>query len=783
MLGKKNSSSLFLADVAVPIPITGTEVLTYRVTEALLSRLVPGVRVVVSVGKRKIIGIFVRWSDPSDSLAPEKIKEILDILDEAPVFPQDLMVLWQWASRYYLTSPGEMLSAMLPGWMWQEGEIVIHLREEQAKKRRRSAKKNEERDHGATNESLADPPILALFTLAEQEIWRYLQTKRRVSLKTLRREFPFAPLSDTLRKLEDSHCIELQAPIQKQQSKGEDPNAYRLDTDPQIPVSFIQLSPVQVTACEKIAVSLQTNAFHVFLVHGVTGSGKTEVYLRMAQAAIARGKRVLLLAPEIALTHQLVERACARFGQLVALLHSGQTTSERWQAWRRIARGEVAVVIGVRSAVFAPIENLGLIVVDEEHDPAYKQEDSPRYNARDLAIVRGKLSSCPVILGSATPSLESYAHCQARRYSLIELPERVEARSLPSVDIVDLRQWKRDSSGTDRIFSPILRQALLDNYQAGKQSLLFLNRRGYARYLQCSSCGEVLSCGQCSVTLTFHLQGRVLRCHYCGFSRPAPNTCPHCHERELEGSGIGTEQVEEALLRLLPDARVARLDRDSVRRKGVLGKVIDSWRTHETDVLVGTQMVTKGHDVAGVTLVGVLLADVALNLPDFRAAERTFQLLTQVAGRAGRGADPGRVIIQTYSPQHYSVRCATQHDFRRFAALELRYRKKLNYPPFARMVNVRFEGKDGERVKTVAQHFVERLAARVGQQRNGPTILGPAPAPIERIKGRERWQVLIKGEDRSLLHDLVGKTQEELFTQGWSSQLRIVVDVDPYNML
>jgi primosomal protein N' (replication factor Y) len=545
----------------------------------------------------------------------------------------------------------------------------------------------------------------------------------------------------------------------------------------------VQLSPAQIDAHEKITVAILASTFRVFLLHGVTGSGKTEVYLHAARMAIDKQKNVLFLVPEIALTHQFIERVQQRFGQRVAVLHSGQAARERPAEWQRIARGEVQIVIGVRSAVFAPLDHLGLIVVDEEHDSAYKQEEGTRYNARDLAIVRGQIASCPVVLGSATPSLESYSHCQTRRYSLLKLPERVEARLLPSVEIVDLRQRQPDRNDVGRIFSPLLREALIENYQVRKQSVLFLNRRGYANYLQCRSCGNVLSCSQCSVTLTFHLGGRVLQCHYCGFSRPAPDVCPYCREPELEGGGMGTEQVEEAVRRLLPQARITRLDRDSVRQKGFLGRVLDSWRAHETDVLIGTQMVTKGHDVPGVTLVGVLLADVALNIPDFRATERTFQLLTQVAGRAGRGEEPGRVIIQTYSPQHYSIRCAAQHDFSRFAALELRYRKKLGYPPFVRMVNVRFEGKDGERVRESAERFVQLALARAPRNRKSISILGPAPAPIERIKGRERWQVLLKGEDRILLHDVVGQVQEQFLNRERSPQVRIVVDVDPYSML
>ena len=740
----------------------------------------------VPVGRRKLTGIFIRPSESKNLTSPEKIKEILDILDETPVFPQDLIDLWRWAAKYYLTSPGEMLGAMLPSWMLAENKIMVRVKQPTKNSvRKKKTKTNQEVGKDNLLDALEISPATAP-TLApgEQAVWDYLQEQQRVSTKTLRQQFPTASLFSTLKTLEEHRLIELSDGASKQQRNHANTFHEQQDSAQGIPVSSVKLSAAQTQAYEKIAEMLHDEKFHVFLLHGVTGSGKTEVYLRLVQAAIMQRKRILLLVPEIALTHQLVERATERFGQRVAVLHSAQTVNERWQVWRRITCGQIDIVIGVRSAVFAPIENLGLIVVDEEHDSAYKQEDGPRYHARDLAIVRGKLASCPVVLGSATPSLESYAHCQTQRYSLLELPERVEARPLPLVEIVDLRQWKRDSNEPDRIFSPPLRQALLDNYHAGKQSLLFLNRRGYASYLQCKSCGEVLSCGQCSVTLTFHLHGRVVRCHYCGFSRSAPDRCPHCRELDLAGSGVGTEQVEEALSRLLPNARVARLDRDSVRKKGMLGKVIESWRAHKTDVLIGTQMVTKGHDVPGVTLVGVLLADVALNLPDFRAAERTFQLLTQVAGRAGRGEDPGRVIIQTYSPQHYSIRCAVQHDFLRFATLELRYRKKLGYPPFARMVNVRFEGADGERVRTAAEHFVARFSAsKTSTVTKGPTILGPAPAPIERIKGRERWQVLIKGEDRPLLHDLVAKAQDELPGRGGSSQLRIVVDVDPYNML
>jgi primosomal protein N' (replication factor Y) len=542
------------------------------------------------------------------------------------------------------------------------------------------------------------------------------------------------------------------------------------------------LSTSQEHAREQLAKALQASAFQVFLLHGVTGSGKTEVYLQAAQETLHCGRSVLILVPEIGLTHQLIEHTQQRFGKQVAVLHSALVNSQRLAEWWRVAHGEATVVIGVRSAVFAPLPRLGLIVVDEEHDTSYKQEEGVRYNARDLAIVRGKIAACPVILGSATPSLESYAHSHARRYTLLTLPERVESRPLPSVEIIDLRQEAR-AGNTDKIFSTALRTALLANYQAGKQSLLFLNRRGYANYLQCHLCGEVLSCSHCSVTLRLHLKDNALRCHYCGFSRPAPERCPHCHGDALAGHGFGTEQVEGALRSFLPNVRVGRLDRDSVSRREALGRVLSAWRAHELDVLIGTQMAAKGHDVPGVTLVGVLLADVSLNLPDFRAAERTFQLLTQVAGRAGRGQEPGQVIVQTYMPEHYSIRFAARHDFDRFAAYELRYRKRLGYPPFAKMVSIRIEGKGGEKVQAYAESVAHYLLANVRGEGEPPVVLGPAPAPIERVKDRERWQVLVKGKDRRTLLTLVRKAQEALFAHRQERGVRVIIDVDPYSML
>ena len=767
------SSFPSFATVAVAVPIGPQGVLTYRIPEALRSRLLPGMRVLVPIGRRKTTGIVTSTRALSDLPDPEKAKDILDTLDEEPVFPPDLMRLWQWASGYYLTSPGEMLSTILPGGLRDESTRVVKLK-----------KGSGVRGQGSGKEvpKSQSTPLTSDLTAAEQELLALVAEKKRVTTKTLRRRFPARSLGKALQKLEALGLLQVSEHLPQRKNTPSLLNAAGsapLAGEEQLAFS---LSAAQEDAHAQVVAALQASIFQVFLLHGVTGSGKTAVYLQAAQAAVDHGSSVLILVPEIALTHQLIAHVRQRFGARVAVLHSARVASERWAEWRRIARGEATVVVGVRSAVFAPLARLGLIVVDEEHDTAYKQEEGVHYNARDVAVVRGQMASCPVILGSATPSLESYAHSRTHRYTMIELPERVESRQLPTVEIVDLRQHARAGS-SDKIFSAVLRQALIDNHQAGKQSLLFLNRRGYANYLQCRLCGGVLSCAQCSVTLTFHLQGSLLHCHYCGFARQAPDCCPQCGEPALEGCGVGTEQVEEALRTFLPGVRVARLDRDSVSRRGALDLVLSAWRTHEIDVLIGTQMVTKGHDVPGVTLVGVLLADLSLNLPDFRAAERTFQLLAQVAGRAGRGPEPGRVIIQTYAPQHYSVRCAARHDFARFAAYELRYRKRLGYPPFTRVVNIRFEGKEAEKVKTCAEQLARRLLADTQGAEGTPVILGPAPAPIERLKGRVRWQMLLKGKDRRTLHALVRRAQEEMLPHGQSQGVRIVVDVDPYNML
>jgi primosomal protein N' (replication factor Y) len=547
------------------------------------------------------------------------------------------------------------------------------------------------------------------------------------------------------------------------------------------------------------AIAAAAGGFAPFLLFGVTGSGKTEVYLRAAEEARLRGTGVLILVPEIGLTPQLVAEAARRFPGETAVLHSGLSGPERWQAWRDVAAGRTPVVIGARSAVFAPLPRLGLVVVDEEHDAAYKQEEAPRYNARDLAVMRGKLAGCPVVLASATPSLESYRATQQGRYRLLRLPARVNDAPLPSVELIDLRSQPLAPGGdtgparTARTpaapppvsspLSPALEEALVENYRAGDQSLLFLNRRGYARFIQCEACGHVETCPSCSVSLTVHRAQRIAACHHCGYSRRPATHCPSC-ESVLTARGFGTEQVEANVRALLPAARIARLDRDTATSARFVRATVDAWRHGELDVLVGTQMVAKGHDAPGVTLIGVILADASLHFPDFRSAERTFQLLAQVAGRAGRGVKPGRVLVQTRQPEHPSLVAATQHDFVAFAHAELRGRRELGYPPFGRLARIVVEGEatDVERRARAVAARLQAAAERIDAVAR-PQVLGPAPAPLERLRGRHRSQLLIKAGDHRTLARVLDALPALARAARDALAPRLVVDVDPISML
>lgn len=781
MLNDEYSGKFRLASVSLTAPVGRKNALVYRVPDALQPRVRAGIRVIVPVNSRKITGIVDSLDVRADLIEGKNLRDILDVIDEVPVFTEDMKKLSEWMSSYYFSLRPAVLRTILPQPARRQSSLVVTLPSRKNRTRKApAAEKERDSDRVETRSP-------ALLSRTEADVLAHVTAKKRVAVRSLQRRLPGKGLKEALERLEARALIRVTESFPRPrkivlpEDQSESPDAVSETTRP-------RLTDAQQAACDEIRGALDAQRFAVFLLHGVTGSGKTEVYLTAAEYALHHGKSVVFLVPEISLTHQLLAEAQERFGGRVGVLHSAMTEKQRWEEWTRIARQDAVVAVGARSAVFSPVRNLGLIVVDEEHDAAYKQEEGIRYNARDLAVVRGKIAACPVVLGSATPALESYTHAKTRQYTPLSLPERIAERPLPKVEVIDLRKEFRGEDTTP-IFSARLKAALSANYQAGKQSVLFLNRRGYATYVQCRACGEPLSCPHCSVSLTLHRQRGQLRCHYCGYTRRNVRVCPACREPALDGTGIGTEQVEAALTHVLPDARIARLDRDTVRRRGSLAKLLRAWRAHEFDVLIGTQLVAKGHDVPGVTLVGVILADVSLNRPDFRAAERTFQLLTQVAGRAGRGHDLGTVIIQTYAPRHYSIRCAARHDYAGFAAQEQRYRKQLGYPPFTRLINVRFEARDGKRVEAAARLFADGLDrllqsdefSSAGSRR--PHVLGPAPAPIERLKGQVRWQLLVKGPHRQRAHDLIEQGRDAFERAKPPRGVRLIIDTDPYSVV
>jgi primosomal protein N' (replication factor Y) len=752
--------------VRMSIPSPVKDFLIYRIPSGLSPKIKIGMRALVPLGKRKVTGVVF---DLLRETSLAETKEIIQILDEQPILDPYLLRLSQWIARYYLASVGDVVGTILPPSLRSESHRIV----------------------------VAQPCTVPARNKVEEEILGLVRKKKgRISIKSLTRAISQGNVYQALERLESAGAIEL-----RERLPGQRKSYQSMPSRPNPPLSHLsrrfRLNSQQQQVWKAIDQRLQEGGFETFLIHGATGSGKTEVYLRAAERVRDRGLRSIILIPEISLTPQLLDRVHSRFPGKVGVLHSALTEAERRSHWWQIARGGVDVVVGARSAVFAPLPDLGLIIVDEEHDTSYKQEEGLKYNARDVAVVRGKLLGCPVILGSATPAMESYENCLEGRYRLLEITERVQKRPLPHVEIVDLRRSFKPSippsndpgtilnsgNGTHRLISALLADAVKENFQKSQQTLIFLNRRGFSNFLQCEVCGYVLRCPYCSVTLTLHLQQKNVCCHHCNFHRLVPERCPGCDKQTLSGVGTGTEQIERVLHQLVPGARIARMDRDTTRKRGAHEEIIRNWEKGNIDILVGTQMITKGHDVSGVTLVGALLADLSLNLPDFRAAERTFQVLSQVGGRSGRGEVAGSVIIQTYAPDHYAIQHLVTHDYKAFFAAEIEYRRTLNYPPFGRLVNLRVEGPNAAEVETRARDLAAKLGAR--QRRHATLaepieILGPAPAPIEKLRNRFRWQILLKGKVSSALLDLATQANA-LFSHGRSTRLQI--DVDPYSML
>ena len=658
-------------EVITSLPIDRT--FQYKVPESVQYPAEIGKRVHISFNTSKRVGYIVKLEDAPQVEDP---KELIDIIDEEPIFTKDMIELAGWIRNNYFCSWGEALEAMIPGVL----------------------------KHGKTS----------MTTRVKEEPREVVPTE------------PHKPNKEQQKVLDDiNKCID-----------------------------------------EK--------RHEVYLLHGITGSGKTEIYLQAMENAISKGKSGVILVPEISLTPQTVERFESRFGDKVAVFHSKMLQSTKFNEWKRIKDGQAKVVVGPRSAIFSPLESPGLFIVDEEHEPTYKQEDVPRYHAREVAIERAREASCPAILGSATPSLESYHKAMNKEYRLVELTQRIKEKELPHVKIVDMRMELETKIGK-RTISRVLEEALRKDIQKKQQALIFINRRGYSTFVICRKCGYLMKCYKCDSPLVYHQTKSELICHYCNVRVAPPDICPDCNGDYLMYKGAGTQKIETELKRLLPGARIARMDSDTMSKRGAHEKVLKEFKNHEIDIIVGTQMIAKGLDFPKVTQVGVVSADANLNLPDFRSGERTFNLITQVAGRAGRGDLGGEVIVQTFTPEHYAIKLSIHHDYDSFYHHEIESRRELRFPPFVSLVKITLRS----RIEDNVANATERLAQTLKKKMPGIEMLGPAPSPMVKLRGYYRWNILIKSEDRMKLVEDLRKALKG-FRKG--SGVFMAVDVDPMTM-
>ena len=831
---------------------------TYRVPEGLDVIAQIGCRALVPLGKRVATGFIVRRTDKID-FDPEKLREVLDVLDAAPLFDEPRLQLAEWIADYYLCSLGEVLRTMLPPGLEKESHQYVRLTrepaaEEMARLESRAPRQAEivraligkegykvrylvkHLRYEGVRSSLQSLMAAGLVETSQQMQEGEARAQKRFFVqltpagqkfleggqgeikkdKKIKGEKDLFVKKEPLRNL----TAKQREGLQLLAKRGEMLRAFFLKRSglggPSLQslaqrglVQFVEreierspyfissssppakteipsivLNAEQANAVQRVTEAVQQNRFEVFLLHGITGSGKTQVYIDAIRNTLGQGKDAIMLVPEISLTPQAVARFQANFGNLIAVLHSHMSAGERYDAWRRVHRGEARVVIGARSAVFAPVKNLGLLVVDEEHEGSYKQDKAPRYHARDVSIVRAKMSQAAVLLGSATPSIESYTNAQRGKYTLLELPKRIDNVPLPEVRILDMIRWRQSAPDHEGIFSRILFEKINEKLEKKEQIILLQNRRGFAPMIRCVSCGFVRLCDACNIAMTYHKRGNLLRCHYCNAHERAPDVCPQCKSLDIIYKGIGTQKVEQALHQLFPQARVVRMDLDTTRGKLAHDRILSEFGQHKFDILLGTQMIAKGLDFHKVTLVGVVSADTGLLRPDFRAGERTFQLLTQVAGRAGRRNLPGEVIIQTYSPDDVCMACAREHNFNKFYEYEVRQREALRFPPFSRVALVLFRHRDNERIRGVAQDFAA-LLKKIG----GPfRVFGPSPSPLERLEHEFRWQVLIKNDMQKdpaaqQMRATLRRVVQFFHKANRNQRLRLVVDIDPVNMM
>lgn len=807
--------------VALALPVT--EAFNYAVPDHLVSGAEVGCRVMVPFRNRNVTG-YILEKIPVDQ--GHELKEIIEVLDGEPLFHKGIVPFFQWMADYYLYPLGRLIQAALPGGLNASTVRTGELTDKGLKALKFLGADSEK---GKALGWMKDNPgkripysLLNLATAFQRKGWLSIEVKtRRGRVRPLIKHFvrprqgvePGSVLkegadslkaggeAEFLRAVLNSEGIPLSELckrfpngsylVRKWVGRGvlesyraaavRDPAGHILFPSPVPPRLYDQ----QQNVLSVIRNGLDKKHFSVCLLHGVTGSGKTEVYYEAIRHAVRLGRQALLMVPEIALAIYMESTFRSRLGDRVAIFHSGLGGGERFDQWMRMMRGEVDLVIGARSALFAPLPALGLIIVDEEHDSSYKQEEAPRYQARDAAVARGKIEKALVLLGSGTPSVQSYHHALTGRYQLLSMPERIEKRPLPSVRIIDMKTIP-EGDKSHQIISPALRESLDKNLREEKQIMLFLNRRGFNRVYLCRFCGQSIRCPNCDLALIYHLKEARLACHYCEFHAQPQGQCPSCGKEGMRAYGFGTERLESHLKDLFPERRTARMDRDSIRRKGEIFRILKRFGDREVDILVGTQMITKGYDFPSVTLVGVIGADSSLLFPDFRAAERTFQVLSQVAGRAGRGDHSGEVIIQTFNPGHYAITSAKDHDYPTFYKQEIALREVLGYPPFSYMACLRFQGnrqaETADRAHMVGRVMHQTLN-RWPRKRREIQVLGPAEAPLSKLRGKYRWQILVKSKGSALLHYFLREV-DRISRRGLnSSGVTLSIDVDPYQML
>jgi primosomal protein N' (replication factor Y) len=793
--------------------------LYYSTPPELQDKVRVGSRVLIPLGRKEAMGLIYALHDgPVAVPAGVNIRPLTAVVDSSPVITEELVALCRWISSYYFYPPGEVVQAALPAGIEITPLTFLRLtsvgREEVKSGYSSELVKLLVREERALLQELKGKPdfrkqLRKELELLEKKGWieRVFECRppavRSRTVKSVRLAMPPDPaasaknesLRSLIRALEQGgewipvrelrrsikNCdywvrkLEADGVLQAAEIEELRESQCAQSIPPVVPPS---LTADQNAVMEAVLPHIERPSFQAFLVYGVTGSGKTEIYLRLVEETVKQGKGALVLVPEIALSTQLEALFRQRFGARLAVWHSGLSPGVRYDQWREILAGKRSVILGVRSSIFMPVSNLGIIIVDEEHDASYKQEDRLRYHARDVALMRASKLGIPIVLGSATPSLQSLNHCRTKRYHLLSIPGRVLDRPLPTFQVVDMRRER----GGSRIISNALRKELLETVQNGEQALLFLNRRGFATFYLCPECGNVVQCLHCSVSLTYHQKDDCLRCHYCGSERPVPDRCPDCDHGALTAVGFGTERIEEEVKKILPGAGIVRIDRDTASQPRNMLKLLDAVRCRRADVLIGTQMIAKGHDFPHITLVGVVNADTALQISDFRAGESTVQLLMQVAGRAGRGEKPGRVILQTYNPQHYTIRSVVNMDYMEFCKEELASREKLQYPPYTRMLKLLVTAPN-EGVTRDAAHLLASLSREasdlLSEHNRHVAVLGPAPAPVQKLNNRFRWHIYIKGWTSQDLQLFIEAVMDRMKTVPQLRRVQIAVDRDP----